>query len=80
VCYIEVWDGQRGLQTGRGRRGRDLGKGSVKALQSFETSGFTDSITSQETCTLILNTPSTIFVIFNRIKEDALISVVKSRT
>jgi hypothetical protein len=39
---MEVSNGQRGLRTGRGSRGRDLSKGRIKALQSFEMSGATD--------------------------------------
>ena len=39
---MEVSDDQTGSRTGRGSRGRDLSKGRMKALQSFETSGATD--------------------------------------
>jgi len=47
VCYIWLWsvdvlDGQRGLQTSSGTRGRDLSKGGMKTLQSFDMSGATD--------------------------------------
>ena len=31
---MEVSDGQRGLQTSSGSRGRDLSKGTMKTLQS----------------------------------------------
>jgi hypothetical protein len=40
---MEVFDGQRGLQTGSDISGRDLSKGRMKALQSFETSGAADT-------------------------------------
>ena len=40
---MEAFDGQRGLQTSRCSRGRDLSKGRMKAVKSFETSGTTDT-------------------------------------